>query len=410
MADLARRQPHEVFLDWSLKYGDTVAFRILGRPRLLLNDPAMVGEVLDTHHDAFYKDSPVDELRPIVRRSVFIANGEEWSFKRPRHPFSSAWLDRWMAEVLPQVRDLMVGRIAGWNGRVEIVEALRRLAFDCFSIAVLGELLDDEHYNAHNALYDDAALRLQLGAVFKPITLNPLAPLNRHIWWSGIADRVKAPRDPDARDLLSRIKVWGTGLSEEQLVDEIGTIFLAGAGPVAVAMTVILYELAGHRKQAEELTKATGPLASSQFDLADLREQTLVAHVVDEALRLWPTVSVLTRKPKAPVKVGDLEIPEDVEIILSPWAMHRNPQRWPEPLAFSPARFRTSPSPWTYMPFGLGPRTCVGRPWALFLAQLFTTLTTSRLRLARTDDGLHLRFYAGFSKPDGPVHLQVSRQ
>jgi cytochrome P450 len=396
LTDIAGHQVHEVLAGWAAEYGDLVAFRVLDTPWLLINDPAMVGEVLETRHDAFFKHAPVKELRPIVRQSVFIANGEEWASKRPRHPFSSSWMEGWMRDILPVVRDLIVGRLAGWNGRVEIVEALRRLAFDCFSIGVLGEILDDAIYDAHNALYDDASTRLTTGGIFEPFSLDPLAPLDRHAWWDFIASRVSAPRDPAARDLLSRIRASGTELPEPLLIDEIGTIFLAGAGPVAVAMTAVLHELAGAPRVADALAAAPaeGP----------------VQRVVDEALRLWPTVTVLGRQPRAPMTIGDLEVPAELQIFVSPWAMHRDARRWPEPLSFSPERFEATPAPWTYLPFGAGPRTCLGRPWALFLTRLLTTLAAPRLRLARTDEALHLKYYAGFAIPDAELHLDVARR
>ena len=98
---------------------------------------------------------------------------------------------------------------------------------------------------------------------------------------------------------------------------------------------------------------------------------------VDESMRLAPPVHIISRKVKAGhvAVVNDHELEAGTEVIYSPFAVHRNPDLWPDPLEFRPDRFLTDAEPFTYLPFGLGERTCMGKPYArLCLRVVIATL------------------------------------
>ncbi|MDP2317649.1 MAG: cytochrome P450 [Pseudomonadota bacterium] len=395
---------HEVLADWAERYGDRVVFTVLGRTRLFLNEPALVGQVLDTDADRYYKHSPVEEMRPHVRQSVFIANGAEWKPKRHAHPFESPWMEPWFQAVLPEVQRMMRERLLPLAGpELDLTSITRRLSFDVFCWAVFGKCLDDRLYRAFKSLYDDAALRMQLGIVASPVTLDPFAASQREAWWEAVTALVEDRANAPEPSLLAYLARRGTTLEASLLVDEVSTILFAGVGPVGVTMASLLYEL-GRRPEVLAGLRDAGRSAATTADLAT----GPIARTVSETLRVWPTVSVLSRTPSQAGLIGDIEVDADIDIFLSPWALHRSPRVWEDPLRFSPDRFQTAPHPWTFMPFGTGPRTCVGQPWGLFLLRLFTATVAAGWEVeVPQDTPYRLSYYSGFARPTHALHGRI---
>jgi len=403
---LARRPIHEVLAAWSDEYGDRVYTRFVGRTRIFLNEPALLGQILETEHDRYYKIEPVAEMRPMVRQSVFISNGAEWEPKRRAHPFESAWFEPWMTAVLPSARRLFEERLALFSdSRFEMVAMTRRLAFDVFCLGLFGRLLDEGLYRAFTSMYDDASLRMKLALVAQPITVNRLAPIRRDAWFTRIAALVHGRSQTPEPSLLAWLARNGTTLDESLLIDEVSTILFAGVGPVAVTMASLLYELG---RRPEVLSDLREP-ASHAVSLQELSVGA-IANTVSETLRMWPTVSVLSRARYRPGSIGDIEIDADVDIFMSPWALHRSSRVWPDPLVFSPERFAVEPAPWTFLPFGIGPRTCVGQRWSLFLLCLFAaTVAHGWVVEVPSRAKYGLKYYSGFARPIHKLHGALRR-
>jgi cytochrome P450 len=159
--------------------------------------------------------------------------------------------------------------------------------------------------------------------------------------------------------------------------DELVTLVIAGHETVASALTWTLHLLAAHPGAQDQvgaeldtvLGDGPGARPPGWNDLAAL---PYTRAVLDEALRLYPPAWVITRRAAADDALAGVDIPEGTLIILSPWLLHRRAASWPDPSAFDPARFLDAggrapgsrPSG-DYLPFGAGPRLCIGRDLAL---------------------------------------------
>jgi cytochrome P450 len=173
-------------------------------------------------------------------------------------------------------------------------------------------------------------------------------------------------------------------MSRAQLRDEVITLLIAGHETVASALTWTFYLLAGNRPAWDQLRSEVEQVLGGQTpSCPDLPAVSYTGQVFDEALRLYPPAWLITRKA---IQADELEgnpVPAGSLIIISPYAVHRSPAIWRSPDVFDPCRFNgeNPVNRFGYIPFGAGPRLCIGSQFALTEARLVLALVTQRFRL-----------------------------
>ncbi len=195
--------------------------------------------------------------------------------------------------------------------------------------------------------------------------------------------RAEIQRNPDARyddllDMLMRTQDEETGetMSDGQLRDEVTTIFMAGHETTANALSWALFLLAMHPEIAQKIRKESNEVltkkGTSTFEKA--RELRYTMQVVQEVLRLYPPAWVISRRSLAEDQIGPYVFPADSYFLVSPYTLHRRPEYWNEPEVFNPDRFSEENSKerptYAYLPFGGGPRLCIGNNFAMLEMQL----------------------------------------
>ncbi|MGL5858010.1 MAG: cytochrome P450 [Angustibacter sp.] len=263
--------------------------------------------------------------------------------------------------------------------------------------------------------------------------------------WSGDlptgSSALTCSESPTAEDLLGLLlrAADADGLSDAQVRDELVTLVIAGHETVASALGWTLQLLAEHPAEqhavaAEVAGVLAGRPAGAGLGWADLPGLRRTRQVVDEALRLYPPAWLISRRAAQPDSVAGVQVPAGTLVIISPWLLHRRPQAWPDPIRFDPDRFapaypdrlvvpdggangepversgdhhaghraaapvgyakpaRSTPDG-DYLPFGVGPRLCIGREFALVEAVLMLATVLSRVRVApvRDDRGAPIR-------------------
>jgi cytochrome P450 len=186
----------------------------------------------------------------------------------------------------------------------------------------------------------------------------------------------------------------GGGMSDKQIRDEAMTLFLAGHETTANALAWTWYLLARHpeiyaRLQAEADAAAPGGRSTPRFE--DLARLSYTLQVFKEAMRLYPPAYALARQAMEDVEIAGYHIPRRAIVLLSPYLLHRDPAVFPDPERFEPDRFtpdaeRARPRH-AYLPFGGGPRVCIGSAFALMEGQIVLATLARRvtLRLAAPD-------------------------
>jgi cytochrome P450 len=215
--------------------------------------------------------------------------------------------------------------------------------------------------------------------------------------------RLVAARDPES----------GRSMGEEQLIDNLLTFYLAGHDTTAKVLTWTLYLLARSPEWSAalegEIERVTGGAAIGSRHVDKL---VLVQQVLKEAMRLYPPVPMMSRQAVADVSIGGHAVRAGTSVLMPVYAIHRHAKRWEGPNEFDPARFAPEKEKaiprYQYMPFGAGPRICIGMGFAVteclaILAELLPAFRFSRNGSARPD----ARFSVTL-RPHGGVRMVVT--
>jgi len=221
---------------------------------------------------------------------------------------------------------------------------------------------------------------------------------------------VRERRQAPGEDLVSLLVLATSAdgepaLSDVEVRDELMTMFFAGHETSAAALSWALYLLARHPDVAADLR---AEIASAPAD--KVGRLPLLRAVIDETLRLYPPAWVFDRSPLHDIEVGGHRIPKGANVLLSPWVVHRDPAVWDAPDEFRPSRWAESPAREAYLPFGDGPRMCVGNRFAE--AEIAVVLATllPRVELSLVDNAAPVRPEGDATlRPKGGLPMVVKR-
>jgi unspecific monooxygenase len=252
--------------------------------------------------------------------------------------------------------------------------------------------------------------------------LHDLARRRFRLRWIALMDEIIAARlsgpavltDDAARDLFdmllaARDPETGTAFSREQLRDQLATMIVAGHETTALTLFWSMYLLAcaplEQSRVAEEARSVDLSPQSAGDALANLAYTRAVVH---ETLRLYPPAFLLARLAIERDEAEDIVIPAGAVVMISPWVLHRHVRLWDRPDTFMPSRFLgEEPQRFAFMPFGAGPRVCVGAQFALAEATLVLAMLIQRFEIAFADDRPVLPVAVTTTQPDHPARFRL---
>jgi cytochrome P450 len=371
---------------------EVVASRTLGRSQMLLNAPEAIHHVLVGNPEN-YRRTPasIRILRPIAGQGLLLSEGEDW--KHQRRTIAPAMAPRvipMLARHMASVTREAVAALAAREGQpVNLLAAMQSAALDIAGRSMFS-LETREFGPAMRALLTDYGINLAkprlLDMVLPPAIPSPRDLRRRrfHARWMALIDRVidtrpatggtDAPRD--LFDLLrdARDPETGAAFTRPQLRDQVATMIVAGHETTAITLFWSLYLLALAPAEQDRIAAEVENLDLGPDGAAEaLGRLVHTRAVVSEALRLYPPAFTLVRAAIGPDQAGGVTIPKGAILMISPWVLHRHRRLWRDPDAFDPSRFlpgASTPPRFAYLPFGAGPRVCVGAQFALAEATL----------------------------------------
>lgn len=369
------------------KYGSFFAIYAGKNVTYIITDPQLAHEVLVTRHQEFHKAEMIRKaVAPFASNGLLTSEGDFW--KRQRKLAQPAFHFQRIAAYGDVVTKETSKLIANWQSGENRDIALEMMALTLkvvnktlFNIELSGEV---EHIGALTTIILEAANdRLNsYNPIFERIFKRQqrreeaaINELNRII--DGIIDEHRQ-QGTDSGDLLSMLLEArdedGKPMDAKQLRDEVVTLFIAGHETTANTLTWAFYLLSENPGVSEKLMAEIATLKGQTPTVRDLPQMPYSEQVIKETMRLYPAAGGVTRQPLHDIELGGYRIPKGSNVAISTYAMQRDPKLFPDPLRFDPERFAPENEGniprYAYLPFGGGPRICIGNSFAMMEARL----------------------------------------
>ena len=368
---------------------------------LIVNAPELTRGILTDSADLYPKnDLMVGALEPLVGDSIFVTSGDAWRRQRrmTNPAFSHIRLNRAFTSMASAVDDYEA-RLEGLAASQEpfsLDMAMSHLTADIicrtvFSTSLQSEISRDV-FDAF-AVFERSVAHVELKRlIFDPpgraipqhaSVLAACETIRRHLGTlvdSHLGEGAAAFNDIATALVGARDETSGESFNRKELIDQLGVFFLAGHETSASALTWAFFLVS---QQPALLTRIRAEIAAVvgdgevQFD--HIKQLPLVRNVFQETLRLYPPIPFLPRVAAEATRIGRFRVKQGTMIMISPWTIQRHQSYWSEPNRFDPDRFtparEAAIATGTYMPFGIGPRVCMGASFAsteavLILARL----------------------------------------
>lgn len=435
MLPALRRDPLRAFMDAAVRFGDVAFFKIGSRRGYLITNPSDIRHVLQDNARNYQKSPLYQKLRTSLGDGLLTSEGAFWlrqrriaqpAFHRSRIEALAGVMADAAAETAAHWETLAAQR-APERQPVEIGNEMMRLTRTVVLRALLGGEL-----GPYAATIDAAwaTINQQIGDSF---------------WSFGIADRLPTPKrrrfhgaravlhgavdhliqerrrtPPGSADLLSmlieaRDEETGESMTDLQIRVEVTTFLLAGQETTALALTWLWYLLSQHeqarRRLAEELDRV---LRGRRPVFADLANLPYTRMVIDETMRLYPPAWGFSRQALADDRLGGYALPRGWLAFMIPYVLHRLPAYWEDAEQFEPERFSpersADRSKFVYIPFGAGPRQCIGNHFAMIEMLLVVATLAQRFSL-RLVPGHRVEPYALITlRPRYGMQMHIERR
>lgn len=408
-------------------HGDFVKYRILTFWSYLIRHPDLIQEFLVKRASSFHKiPILVKATQEVVDDNLFNMDGERW--KKQRKVIQPAFHSKRIGAYADTMVSLTQTQVQNWQDG-EVIDIAEMMADITMHIIVETMF----HANIDDVLDGLAPTITELFAIMGASATTLLKPPS---WMPTERNRrLKAGREKlnaiyervmtewrktgeDRGDLLSMLMMAryddGSPMSDKQIMAELGTIFLAGHETTATALTFAWYALSQHPHIVEKLHEEVDRvLAGRPATLLDLKELVYTEQIIKETMRLYPPATGVTRVAIEDVEIGGYLIKKGQNVTVPFWILHRDERWYTDPLKFDPSRWQAEIEEqlprYAYLPFGAGPRVCVGNQFAMMEAQ-FVLATIAQNFEMNLEPGTHIKPEVRFTLHPGVDKLLMKLQ
>ncbi|NOR64005.1 MAG: cytochrome P450 [Rhodobacteraceae bacterium] len=393
----------------------------------MVMDPGALKRVLRDNLANYPKsDITKNLLRPAIGDSLFIAEGAHWRWqRRAAAPVFSHRNIAALAPIMSASAEAVCARLAG-QSEADMFEEMVQATFEVISNVTFsgaGEMAGDDVHKAIDRFIDQSARVSLLDIIGVPTWVprpsrlfggNPVADMKR------VADAaIEKRKQVGAKDVPDLLDLLLEGMDPEtkrqmnnaELRDNLLTFIVAGHETTALTLAWALYLCAFDPEVQEKLhAEATAVLGGRIAGPEDIGQLPYTEQVIKETLRLYPPASFISRTAQAADELCGREIRKKDTVMLPIYALQRNEQLWPAPNTFKPDRFAKDAKydRFAWLPFGDGPRVCIGAHFAMVEAQIILASLISRYRFEPVAGKEPVPEMVLTLRPKGGVHLKVS--
>ncbi|KAK5899238.1 hypothetical protein CesoFtcFv8_008737 [Champsocephalus esox] len=430
------------------KYGKTWGIFDGRQPVLCITDPAMIKTVLIKECYSLFTNRRNFRLNGELYDAVSIAEDDQW--RRIRSVLSPSFTSGRLKEMFSIMKHHSANLLSSMKKKADKDEPLEMKEFfgpysmdvvtsTAFSVDIdsLNNPSDPFVTNIKKMLKFDFFNPVFLIVAFFPFMGPIFEKLNFAFFPASVTDffyaalqKIKTGREQskqksrvdflqlmiDSQKTHDSSKVEeNKGLSDHEILSQAMIFLFAGYETSSSSLSFLAYNLAINphiMKRLQEEVDSTFP-NKGPVEYQALMEMEYLDGVINESLRLYPIAPRLERVAKATVEINGLVIPKYMVVIVPTWTLHRDPDLWPEPEEFKPERFskenKGSIDPYTYMPFGAGPRNCIGMRFALVMMRLALVEILQRYSFSvckETEIPLEMDIQ-GLLMPKRPIQLKL---
>ncbi|CAO2825419.1 unnamed protein product [Amaranthus hypochondriacus] len=416
---VARLLPH--YLLWSQKYGKRFIYWNGFEPRMCLTDPDMIKELLTKYNPLSGKSWLQQQgSKNFIGSGLLMANGDAWYHQR--HIVSPAFMSDklksyagYVVDCTKNMLQLVENMLESGKNEVEIGELMTNLTADIISRIEFGNNFEKGRkiFNLLNLLQRccaQASRHLCLpGSRFFPSKYNKdIKSLKTEV--EGLLMEIIESRkacfemgrsESYGNDLLGilmnelqkKTTRNGFNLNLQLIMDECKTFFFAGHETTALLLTWTVMLLASNQEWQQKLRDEIAQVCNGATPSVDhLPKLRLLSMIINESLRLYPPATLLPRMAFEDIKLGDLLIPKGLSIWIPVLAIHHDKELWGKDAnEFNPERFASKSSfiSSRFIPFGAGPRNCIGQTFAILEAKIILAMLVTKFKFTISDNYRH---------------------
>lgn len=402
--------PLDTITELSKQYGGIVR---LDSDAVLITSAEIAEEILVKKPGSFRKGRAAQRMAEVFGRGTLLLEGDAW---RQRRRLVQPAFSRERIEALGgPVYERTVAHMAAWPRSVDLREVLLPLFMDL----TVRNLFKQDVTGRMRTLVDGwKVLFNHLSNRFGEQSTSPQVDEARRTVDEIVWDLIAARREQgDDGSLLARLVAArdedGSAMTDQELRDEVMTLFVGGYETSTTAAMFALGLLAQHSDIAAAHVAEVDSVCKGQMpEFSHLAELSLNRQILEETMRLFPPSWLFTREAIEDETIGGHRINAGSQLLVSPWGIHRSEVYWAEPERFDPTRFTPNAvrlrHRLAWIPFGGGPRKCLGSHYAMVELQLVLATVVQRLRIALdTQEPIEAAAAIGL-RPSEPLHARVS--
>ncbi|KAF5470304.1 hypothetical protein F2P56_010825 [Juglans regia] len=426
------------FEQWRKQYGDLFVFSLGTSPKIFINEPGILREITTCTSLDFGKPSAQQkEFGPLLGQGIISSNGATWA--RQSKILAPEFYMEKVKGMINLIIESTTPLLNSWKSRIETEGGVADIHIDDYLRSFSGDVISRACFGSNYAQGEKIFLKLRdlIGAVSTSSMSTGIPGLrylptrsNRERWrlqkeihsliLEVVKERQKASNHE--KDFLHMVLegAKNSDLSQEAtesfIVDNCKNIYLAGYETTAISATWCLMLLASNQEWQDRVRAEVLDICPCGTPDADmLRKMKQLTMVIHESLRLYPPVPMLSREALKDMKLGDINIPKGVDIWTVLSISQTDPEIWgPDALKFNPARFANGikgacSHPHLYMPFGFGPRVCVGQHLAMVELKILIALLLSNFSFSLSPKYKHAPTISMVLKPENGVDLLVKK-
>jgi cytochrome P450 len=410
------------------RYPDIFRFRVLSRIVHVVHRPDLAQQVLQRSFQNFPKDDAYEVLALLLGNGL-VTNTDSNNWRKQRTLLQPSFHRHSLAEMCRITVDSTRQLLKEWKSKegqeINFTQEMARLTIDIVSKTLFTSDITQQQMQMvwRNINF--------MNAVAARRTSNPLRlpwhyPMPHHIRGRkyirqldeliyGIINKRKQQTNPphDLLQVLIEARYEdGSSMSDEQIRDEVMTVFVAGHETTVNALSWTWYLLKLHPDCERLLREESAPYRDKELGFESVAELKYGACVMNEAMRLYPPVPAVGRQAVQDEEIGGYLLKAGSITVVSIGGLHHHPDYWPEPFAFRPDRFADFDTKgnnrYLFMPFGGGPRICIGNHFAMLEMQLINAMISAHVDMDLLSRDVKPRAFITL-KPDGGIRMRLRK-